>query len=153
MISKDQLARFVRYLNQNYLASNKIRYFSTKRKKQIMKELKEIYSIEPVGAVIHFIGRNKSLFDTKYMIDTKRWFIGGKWITLPRSKPTPPLSLRKARSFSHLDLTTTLPPVSSTRWLLSSFEADQSTFPSAVISLPVFSHDFLSSVSHLLRVE
>ena len=90
MISKDQLARFVRYLNQNYLASNKIRYFSTKRKKQIMKELKEIYSIEPVGPVIHFIGRNKSLFDTKYMIDTKRWFIGGKWINLPRSKPNIP---------------------------------------------------------------
>ena len=96
MISKDQLARFVRYLNQNYLASNKIRYFSTKRKKQIMKELKEIYSIEPVGPVIHFIGRNKSLFDTKYMIDTKRWFIGGKWISLPRSKPNiPSIEFRK----------------------------------------------------------
>ena len=90
MISKDQLARFVRYLNQNYLASNKIRYFSTKRKKQIMKELKEIYSIEPVGAVIHFIGRNKSLFDTKYMIDTKRWFIGGK--CLPRKPNLPSIS-------------------------------------------------------------
>ena len=90
MISKDQLARFVRYLNQNYLARNKIRYFSTKRKKQIMKELQEIYSIEAVGTVIHFIGRNKSLFDTKYMIDTKRWFIGGKWINLPRSKPNIP---------------------------------------------------------------
>ena len=90
MISKDQLARFVRYLNQNYLSSNKIRYFSTKRKKQILKELMEIYSIEAVGQIIHFIGRNKSLFDTKYMIDTKRWFIGGKWINLPRSKPNIP---------------------------------------------------------------
>ena len=90
MISKDQLARFVRFLNQNYLASNKIRYFSTKRKNQIMKELKEIYHAEPAGVVIHFIGKNKSLIDTKYMVDTKRWFIGGKWITLPRSKPNLP---------------------------------------------------------------
>ena len=90
MISKDQLARFVRFLNQNYLASNKIRYFSTKRKNQIMKELKEIYHVEPAGVVIHFIGKNKSLIDTKYMVDTKRWFIGGKWITLPRSKPNLP---------------------------------------------------------------
>ena len=81
MISKDQLARFVRFLNQNYLASNKIRYFSTKQ---------EIYHIEPAGVVIHFIGKNKSLIDTKYMVDTKRWFIGGKWITLPRSKPNLP---------------------------------------------------------------
>ena len=96
MISKDQLARFVRYLNQNYLSSNKIRYFSTKRKKQILKELMEIYSIEAVGQIIHFIGRNKSLFDTKYMIDTKRWFIGGKWISLPRSKPNiPSIEFRK----------------------------------------------------------
>ena len=87
MISKDQLARFVRFLNQNYLASNKIRYFSTKRKNQIMKELKEIYHVAPAGVVIHCIGKNKSLIDTKYMVDTKRWFIGGKWITLPRSKP------------------------------------------------------------------
>ena len=90
MISKDQLARFVRFLNQNYLASNKIRYFSTKRKNQILKELMEIYHIEPAGVVIHFIGKNKSLIDTKYMGDTKRWFIGGKWITLPRCKPNLP---------------------------------------------------------------
>lgn len=90
MISKDQLARFVRFLNQNYLASNKIRYFSTKRKNQILKELKEIYNIEAAGVVIHFIGKNKSLIDTKYMVDTKRWFIGGKWISLPRSKPNLP---------------------------------------------------------------
>ena len=96
MISKDQLARFVRYLNQNYLSSNKIRYFSTKRKKQILKELTEIYSIEAVGQIVHFIGRNKSMFDTKYMIDTKRWFIGGKWISLPRSKPNiPSIEFRK----------------------------------------------------------
>ena len=90
MISKDQLARFVRFLNQNCLASNKIRYFSTKRKNQILKELKEIYHIEPAGVVIHFIGKNKSLINTKYMIDTKQWFICGKWISLPRSKPNLP---------------------------------------------------------------
>ena len=102
MISKDQLARFVRYLNQNYLSSNKIRYFSTKRKKQILKELAEIYSIEAIGTIVHFIGRNKSLFDTKYMIDTKRWFIGGKWISLPRSKPNiPSIEFRKGPFILH----------------------------------------------------
>ena len=99
MISKDQLARFVRFLNQNYLASNKIRYFSTKRKNQILKELKEIYNIEAAGVVIHFIGKNKSLIDTKYMVDTKRWFIGGKWISLPRSKPNlPSIKFKKGPS-------------------------------------------------------
>ncbi len=90
MISKDQLARFVRYLNQNYLSNNKIRYFSTKRKKQILKELEEIYSIQATDTLVHFVGRNKGIFDTKYMVDTKRWFIGGKWISLPRSKPNIP---------------------------------------------------------------
>ena len=89
-ISKDQLARFVRYLNQNCLSNNKIRYFSTKRKNQILKELTEIYRIEPAGLFIHFVGRNKSIIDTKYGVKTKRWFIGGKWITLPRSKPNMP---------------------------------------------------------------
>ena len=95
MISKDQLARFVRYLNQNHLASNKIRYFSTKRKKKIMEELRKIYSIETIGLVVHFVGRNKSIVDTKFMIDSKLWWIDSKWITLPRSKQTvPPISFK-----------------------------------------------------------
>ena len=96
MISQDQLARFVRYLNQNHLASNKIRYFSTKRKKKIMEELKQLYSIETAGHVIHFVGRNKSIIDTKFMIETKQWWIDKQWISLPRSKQTiPPIVFRK----------------------------------------------------------
>ena len=98
-ISKDQLARFVRYLNQNCLSNNKIRYFSTKRKCQILKELTEIYRIEPAGLFIHFIGRNKSIIDTKYGVKTKRWFIGGKWIMLPRSKPNMPAIVFKKGPF------------------------------------------------------
>ena len=90
MISKDQLARFVRYLNHNHLANNKIRYFSTKRKNQIMDELRTLYEIESAGHVVYFIGKNKSLVDTKYMIGTKRWWLGGKWVSLPRSKPNMP---------------------------------------------------------------
>lgn len=96
MISKDQLARFVRYLNANHLANNKIRYFSTKRKKQIMKELLEIYDIEMINKIVHFIGKNKSLLDTKYNVDSKRWWLGGLWTTLPRSKATiPPIQFKK----------------------------------------------------------
>lgn len=96
MISKDQLARFVRYLNGNHLANNKIRYFSTKRKKQIMKELLAIYEINMINKIVHFVGKNKSLIDTKYNVDSKRWWLNQHWTSLPRSKATiPPIEFKK----------------------------------------------------------
>ena len=64
-----------------------------------MTELRDLYEIESAGHLVHFIGKNKSIIDTKYMIESKRWWLDGKWVTLPRSKPNMPFSSKRARFF------------------------------------------------------
>ena len=85
-ISKDQLARFVRYLNQNQLTHNKIRYFSTKKKKTILKELREIYEIDMEGDQVKFKPRQAGLIGA----------LDNQWTSLPRSKPNlPPIQFKR----------------------------------------------------------
>ena len=154
MISKDQLARFVRYLNQNYLSNNKIRYFSTKRKKQILKELEEIYSIQATDTLVH---------------ETKVFLIRNIWLTpndgllaenglvfLEANRTFLQSSSRRVHSLfnslpSLLVTSTAFPPVTTMRRLLPSFKPDQTTFSSAVITFTIFPDNFLSSSRHLLR--
>ena len=95
-ISKDQLARFVRYLNQNQLTHNKIRYFSTKKKKTILKELRGLYDIDMTGEQVKFKPKQAGLIAATFEPCGKLWFLENQWTSLPRSKPNlPPIQFRR----------------------------------------------------------
>ena len=139
-ISKDQLARFVRYLNQNQLTHNKIRYFSTKKKKTILKELRDLYEIDMTGEQVEFTPKQAGLISAIFEPCGKLWFLDNQWTSLPRSKPNlPPIQFKRGPITLYFNGGASRPVGRE-----EASSPDQSRLRS-VIPLLIFSNDFLTS--------